>query len=442
MGEVLFEILFIFALILVNGLFAMAEIALISARQARLQSRAEDGNRAAQSALRLMENPTRLLSTVQVGITLVANLSGAVGGVALSRPLAALLAQVDWLAPYSQAVALVLVVATISYFSLVLGELIPKRLALTDPERVALSSSRFMEFLARLARPVVSLLGASTDLGLRLIGVSPSSAPEVTEEEIKVLIDQGTQSGVFEEVEQDMVEGVFRLSDRTVERIMTPRTEIAWLDVNDPYDEVLRKVIATDHARYPVAEGDLDNVVGILQVRELLAQAVSCQTVNLREFLRPPIFLPGSTPAFDALDQLKQGRMHLALVMDEYGGVLGLVTLFDILESIVGEIPAGPGEASEPQVIRRPDGSLLLDGLLKVDELKEVLDIKELPDEERAGYQTLGGLVMSQLGAIPVSGQSFDWNGLRFEVVDMDQRRVDKVLVRPIEYLKYLNDGM
>ncbi len=433
MGDVLFEILFIFVLILVNGLFAMAEIALISARQARLQSRAEDGNRAAQAALRLMENPTRLLSTVQIGITLVANLSGAVGGVALSRPLADLLTRVDWLAPYSQVVALVLVVATISYFSLVLGELIPKRLALTDPERVALSSSRFMEFLSRLAHPVVSLLGASTDLGLRMIGVSPSDAPEVTEEEIKVLIDQGTQSGVFEEVEQDMVEGVFRLSDRTVERIMTPRTEIAWLDVNDPYDEVLRKVIATDHARYPVGEGDLDNVVGILQVRELLAQAVSCQTVNLREFLHPPIFLPGSTPAFLALEQLKQGQMHLALVMDEYGGVLGLVTLFDVLESIVGEIPAGPGEANEPQVIRRPDGSLLLDGLLKVDELKEVLEIKELPEEERAGYQTLGGLVMSQLGAIPVSGQFFDWNGLRFEVVDMDQRRVDKVLVRPIE---------
>jgi putative hemolysin len=431
MGEVVIEILIVFALILVNGLFAMTEMALVSSRKARLKSRAEDGDRSAQAALRLMENPTRLLSTVQIGITLVGILSGAVGGATLSHPVAALFDQVAWLAPYSQVAALVLVVAVISYFSLVLGELIPKRLALTDPENTALRTSRFMEFLSHLVRPVVSLLGASTDLGLRLMGVSPSSVPQVTEEEVKVLIDQGTLSGVFEEVEQDMVEGVFRLSDRTVETIMTPRTEMAWLDVDEPYDDVLRKINETNFSRYPVVQGSLDNVAGILQVRELLVEAVSCKTVDLRKFLHPPIFLPGGTPAFKALEPLKQGRMHLALVMDEYGGVQGLVTLFDILESIVGEIPAEEqGGVSEPQIIRRPDGSLLLDGLLKVDELKDVLDLKELPDEDRAGYQTLGGLVMSQLGSIPVSGQFFDWNGFRFEVVDMDERRVDKVLVR------------
>jgi putative hemolysin len=433
MGEVGLNILLVFALILVNGLFAMTEMALVSSRKARMQARMEEGDRAAQAALRLMENPTRLFSTVQTGITLVGIFSGAVGGAALSSPVSNLLAQIDWLAPYSQPVALVLVVAAISYFSLVLGELIPKRLALTNPEGVALRTSRFMIFLSRLARPLVSLLGASTELGLRLLGVSPSNAPQVTEEEVKVLIDQGTDSGVFEEVEQDMVEGVFRLSDRTVETIMTPRTEMAWLDLEEPHEELLQKINATGFSRYPVAQGSLDNVAGILQVRELLADGDALKNGDLRKLLHPPIFLPGGTPAFRALEPLKQGRMHLALVLDEYGGVQGLVTLFDILESIVGEIPTGEGSASEPQIIRRPDGSLLLDGLLKVDELKEVLELKELPDEERAGYQTLGGMVMSQLGSIPVSGQSFEWEGFRFEVVDMDERRVDKVMVRPVE---------
>ncbi len=433
MAEAVSEILFIIALVFFNGLFAMAEIALISSRKARLQSRADEGDRGARAALHLVETPTRFLSTVQIGITLVGILSGAIGGATLSRSLAGLLSQVPWLAPYSQPVALVLVVAVITYLSLVFGELIPKRLALTDPEKIAIRSSRFMEFLARLAGPVVRLLSASSDWGLRVLGVSPSRVADVTEEEVKVLIDQGTLNGVFEEVEQDMLESVFRMSDRTVETIMTPRTEMTWLDIEDAYEDVLRKVTESRFSLFPVAQGSLDNMLGILQARELLAQAVACQTVDVRSLLRAPIFLPESTPAFTALEQLKQGEMHMALVIDEYGGVLGLVTLFDILESIVGEISAGPGDLSEPQVIRRPDGSLLLDGLLKIDILKDLLDIKELPDESRAGYQTLGGVVMSQFGDIPVSGQFFDWDGLRFEVVDMDKRRVDKVLVQRIK---------
>ncbi len=432
MVEAVTEILFIIALVLINGLFAMVEIALISSRKARLQSLADEGNPGAHAALHLAETPTRFLSTVQIGITLIGILSGAVGGATISRHLAGLLEQIPWLAPYSQPIALVLVVVVISYLSLVFGELLPKRLALTDPERIAANSSRLMEFLARLAAPVVFLLSKSTDWGLRLLGVSPGSVPDITEEEVKVLIDQGTLTGVFEEVEQDMLESVFRMSDRTVITIMTPRTDVAWLDIDDPYEDVLRRVTEGEFARYPVAQGSLDNVVGILQARDLLAKAVSCQTIDVRSLLLPPIFLPESTPAFTALDQLKQGGRHMALVMDEYGGVLGLVTLFDVLESIVGEISGGPGE-SEPQVIRRPDGSLLLDGLLKVDELKDLLGLKGLPDEDRAGYQTLGGLLMSQFGAIPVSGQSFDWEGLRFEVIDMDQRRVDKVLVQRIK---------
>jgi putative hemolysin len=432
MPDVFYEVLLIIALILANGFFAMAEIALISVRKARLQARAEAGETGAKAALELTENPTRLLSTVQIGITLVGVLTGALGGATLARELAVLLAQVSWLASFSQALALGLVVVVITYFSLVLGELVPKRLAMAAPERIAVSSAPWMKFIARLVSPLIRLLSASTELGLRLLGTTPGSAPAVTEEEVKILIEQGTQSGIFEEVEQNMLESVFRMSDRTVEMLMTPRTEMVWLDVNEPYADVLEPVNSSNYSRYPVAQGSLDNVVGILQVRELLSKAVNCQAVELAAILRPVVFLPKSTAAFNALEQLKQGEMHMALVIDEYGGVLGLVTLFDILQSIVGEIPSWPGGQPEPQIIRRPDGSLLLDGLLKVDELKDALDLSELPDEERAGYQTLGGLVMSQLGAIPISGQYFDWQGLRFEVVDMDHRRVDKVLVRSI----------
>lgn len=432
MPEFVYEVLFILVLILINGLFAMAEIALVSVRKARLQVRAEAGDAGAVAALALTENPTRLLSTVQIGITLVGVLTGALGGATLSRELAALLGQIAWLAPYSQAAALAVVVVVITYFSLVLGELMPKRLALSAAERIAVGSARLMYGMARLVSPLISFLTFSTDLGLRLIGAAPGSAPEVTEEEVKILIEQGTQNGIFEEVEQNMLESVFRMSDRSVEMLMTPRTEMVWLDVDEPYAAVLEQVTSSNYSRYPVAHGSLDELVGILQVRELLSKAVNCQTVDLHAILHPPVFMPKSTPAFSALEQLKRDEMHMALVIDEYGSVQGMVTLFDILQSLVGEIPSWPGGQQEPQIIHRPDGSLLLDGLLKVDELKDLLELDELPDEERAGYQTLGGLVMSQLGAIPVSGQSFDWRGLRFEVVDMDQRRVDKVLVSAV----------
>ncbi len=254
----------------------------------------------------------------------------------------------------------------------------------------------------------------------------------MTEEEVKVLLEQGTQHGVFEEAEQDMVESVFRLGDRTVDMLMTPRTEVAWLDLEEPYEEMLRKLNENNFSRYPVAQGSLDNVLGILVAREMLAKAVANEPIDIHKLLHPVIFAPESMPALKVLELLKHGGVHTALVIDEYGGVLGLVTLFDILESIIGEITANPGESFEPQVTRRPDGSLLLDGRLRVDVLKELLDIDELPEEDRIGYQTLGGLVMSQFGEIPISGQAFDWENFRFEVVDMDGRRVDKVLVQPV----------
>ena len=427
----LIEILIIFLLLIANGVFAMTEIALVSARKVRLQQRADEGDLAAKEALELAENPNRLLSTIQIGITLIGVLTGALGGATLAERLATQLVKIPWLAPYAGGVALALVVILTTYFTLVIGELIPKRLAMNNPEKIALSIARPMRSLSRLAAPLVSLLSASTDAGLRLLGIKPSDEPPVTEEEIKVLMEQGTQVGVFEAAEQDMVESVFRLGERYIDAIMTPRTEIEWLDLDEPYEDLLRQVLESRHTRFPVASGGLDNVVGILQARDLLIYHTSKGQANIEELMVPPIFVPDSMPALKVLEMIKSSGVHAALVIDEYGGLLGMVTLYDILTAIVGDIPT-EGETDEPQVVQREDGSWLLDGLLAVDELKDLLDLPDMPEEDRVGFQTLGGFVMSQIGSIPSAGQHFDWENYRFEVMDMDGRRVDKVLVSPV----------
>ena len=406
----------------------MTEIALVSARKARLQQRAESGDKGAKAALSLVEAPNRFLSTVQIGITLVGILTGAVGGATLTQDMAALLNRIPILALHSQGLALVIVVLLITYFSLVIGELIPKRLALGNAERISMAMARPVKILSRLTSPVVRLLSVSTDLGLRLIGVKPSQDPLVTDEEIKVLMEQGTQVGIFEEAEQDMVESVFRLSDRRVDAIMTPRTEILWLDLDESFEKNLQVILQSSHTIFPVAQGNLDNVQGILLSKDLLTADRQGGDIDLRSLIRPPVFVPESTPALSVLETIKQQVVHVALVIDEYGGLLGMVTLFDILVSIIGAI-SEPGQSVDPQAVQRPDGTWAIDGLMKVDEFKELMNLDELPDQDRVGYQTLGGLVMSQLGTIPSPGQFFDWNDLRFEVLTMDGRRVDKILV-------------
>lgn len=425
------EILVIFLLILLNGFFAMSEMALVSVRKVRLQQQAEEGEKGAQTALELTESPNRFLSTIQVGITLIGILAGALGGATLSGDLARWLAQWPALAPYSQALALALVVLATTYFSLVLGELIPKRLALYYPERIATVVSRPMLTLSRLTAPVVSLLSASTEVGLRLLGVRPSAEPEFTEEDIRGLIEQGTQEGIFESSEQRMVEGVFRLGDRTVDAIMTPRTEIEWIDLEESPQEILEQVLGSRHTRFPVAQGDLDSVLGVISARDVLAQSLRGDEFNLSPWIQPPLFVPDSMSVLKVLEALKSAGVSIALVIDEYGGVLGMVTHYDLLKAIVGELGEA-GESSEPLWVQREDGSWLMDGLLPIDQFKELLDLETLPEEERVGYQTLAGFILSQLGVIPVAGQVFEWNGLRFEVVDMDGRRIDKVLVSRI----------
>jgi len=430
MSEAGIQIALIFLMIFANGLFAMAEIALVSAKKNRLQQRAEEGDANARAALDLAEQPNRMLSTVQIGISLIGVFSGALGGATLSVHLAAVLAQVEWLAPYAETIALIIVVLIITYFSLVLGELIPKRLAMNNPEALATKLARPMRFLARVNAPLVSLLSSSTETGLKLMGVRPNQEPPVSDDEIRVLMQQGADEGIFEEAEQEMVAGVFRLSNRTADMVMTPRTEIEWLNLQDPLEDNLSKVSQTSHARYPVGDGNLDNIVGVVNARDLYKVKLSDGTADLSSLLEPVLFIPESTPALKMLEEIKKSGRHMALIIDEFGGVLGMVTMLDILESIVGDIRTAYDD-SGPQAVQRADGSWLLDGLMAIDDLKDLLDLDELPDEERVGYQTLGGMVMSRLSAIPVVGQAFDWKNWHFEVVDMDGRRVDKVLAMP-----------
>jgi putative hemolysin len=422
------EIVIILVLIMVNGFFSMSEIALVSARKVRLEQSAADGDKGAAIALQLNESISRMLSSVQIGITLVGILTGALGGATLANHLTALLEKVAWLKPYAGGISLTIVVLLTTYFSLVLGELIPKRLGLSHPEKIAARVAGFMRFLAKMMNPVVNLLSASTDFGLKLIGASSDREPAITEEEIKGLVEEGRQEGVFEETEQDMIEGVFRLNDRLINAIMTPRTEIEWLDLEDPAQVLLDQVMHSSHSRFPVAEGSLDEVVGILNARDLLEQHLTGKPFDITALAQKPLFVPENTPASRVLELVRKSGLHEVLVIDEYGGLLGLVTLFDVLEAIVGELPA-QDDSSEPEVVEREDGSFLLDGLLPIDELKDLFDLDELPDEDKVGYQTLGGFMMSQIGHIPISGQHFDFDGYTFEVMDMDAHRVDKVLV-------------
>jgi putative hemolysin len=429
--NIFLEILIILVLILINGFFSMSEIALVSARKVRLEQRAEEGDKGAAAALELTNSTNRLLSSVQIGITLVGMFTGALGGATLAEQFSKLFINIPWLAPYAGAVSLVIVVLLTTYFSLVLGELIPKRLGMNNPEKIASRVAGVMNFISKISSPVVHLLTASTDLGIKLLGVSASEEPPITEEEIKGLMEEGTQVGVFEETEQNMIEGVFRLNDRMINAIMTPRTEIEWLDLEDPAQLLLDQVMRSSHSRFPVADGSLDEVIGILNAKDLLEQHITNQKFDIPALVQKPLFVPENTPASRVLELVRESGLHEALVIDEYGGLLGMVTLFDVLESIVGELPA-QDEESEPEIVRREDGSYLLDGLLPVDELKDLFDLNELPDEDKIGYQTLGGFVMNQLGHIPSSGQKFQYQDLAFEVMDMDSRRVDKVLVTPI----------
>jgi putative hemolysin len=421
-------ILVLVLLIGLNSVFVMAEMAVISSRKPRLQQFANEGSRGAHTALELATHPDRFLATVQIGITLIAILTGAVGERTLTLRLSERLEDFPRLAGYTETVAFGIVVVVITYFSLVFGELLPKRLALRNPERLASAISGLMNFLSRLCAPAVALISGSTRAVMGALRLAPSEQPPVTEEEIKVMMEQGTEAGVFEEAEHDIVKSIFKLGDRAVSALMRPRRDVVWLDLDDAFIENQKKLASSLYSRFPVGQGSLDNVLGIVQTKDLLTRCLAGAKMDLRENLRPPLFVPEGLPALRLLEMFKKSRTHMALVVDEYGGVEGLVTLNDILEDLVGDV-ASVDMPSERQVYQRPDGSWLIDGKLQIDDLKEVLKITKLPDEESGSYQTLGGLVMLQVGRVPVTGDLFETDGYKFEVVDMDGKRVDKVLV-------------
>ncbi|GBE91910.1 hemolysin family protein [Nostoc cycadae] len=431
MSSITSEILIILVLIIANGIFSMSEMAIVSARKVRLQQLANQGDAKARAALKLAESPNNFLSTVQVGISLIGILTGAFGGATIANRLAVYVKLIPVLAPYSEPVSFGIVVLIITYLSLIIGELVPKRLALNNPERIAAFVAIPMRALAALASPAVHLLSASTELVLRILGITPSDEPQVTEEEIKILIEQGTEAGTFEEAEQDMVERVFRLGDRPVSSFMTPRPDIIWLDLEDTAEENRQKMTENGYSRYPVCQGGLDNVLGIIPVTDLLARSFRNESLDLTVGLRQPVFVPESTRGLKVLELFKQTITHMAIVVDEYGVIQGLVTLNDIMSEIVGDVPAGPGE-DEPQAVQREDGSWLLDGMLPVDQFFELFEMEEWESDERGSYQTLGGFVITHLGRIPSAADHFEWEGMRVEVMDMDGNRVDKVLVVPM----------
>jgi putative hemolysin len=426
------EVLLLVVLILINAVFAMSEMAVVSARKTRLHNMAEEGNQGAQVALGLHEHPSSFLSTIQVGITLVGILSGAVGEAALADPLDAWLAGFEPLAPYSHIVALTIVVIGLTYFSVVVGELVPKRLALLAPETVASLAARPMTWLSRLAKPLVSLLSVSGDLVLGALGARRKDEPPITDEEIKVLMEQGAEAGVFHETEQEIVSNVLRLDEQRVGAIMTPRKDIYSIDLEDEEAEILRQIADSPYHRILVCQDGMETIVGVLQTGDLLKHSLGGASVTRDDVLRaasPPLYVPDTVTTTQLLENLRQSRTHFALIVDEYGELQGLVTMTDVLTSIVGDIDVSDDQG-EQDFVQREDGSWLIDGGVAVERLKAELDIDDdLPGEDENSYNTLGGFVMHMLGRIPAVADAFDFGGLRFEVVDMDRNRVDRVLV-------------
>jgi putative hemolysin len=419
-------------LILVNGVYAMAEISLISARKARLLALAEAGNPGAQAAIELKANPSRLLSTVQIGVTLIAVLSGTFGEATLGDRLQHHLEMYPGiLGEYAHSISMAVVVIGISYFSLILGELVPKRIALLYPEHIAAALARFMRAIARLGAPVERFLSASTNFVLRLLPLRSQGAAPVTDEEINFMLREGAATGHIPHAETAIVEMALRLGDRRASAVMTPRTQIAWLELDDPEEENRRKIRESAYSRFPVVQGGSQQVIGIVQAKDLLASCLAGQPFDLRAATRPPLYLPNTVTVLRVLEVFKTSGEPMALIVDEYGDLEGLVTPSDILEALVGDIP-GSGAEADQRVVRRDDGTWLIDGMVALDELKQVLGVSRLPDEHM-DFHTLGGYLMARLNRVPMEADRITAGDYRFEVVKMDGRRVDRVLVSPVK---------
>jgi putative hemolysin len=423
------ELLILLGLVILNGLFSMSEMALVSARRARLQPLADEGNKGAKTAIQLMENPDRLLSTVQIGITLIGVLAGVFGGASLSTHLAETIRTgIPELAPYASALAPALIVGLTTYLSLVIGELVPKRLALQNPERLARTVARPMKWLSIFAAPLVGILSLSTSVVIRLLGDTPNDEPSVTEVEVLSMIEQGVEGGVFEASEQDMVAGVMQLDVRLVRQIITPRTNIVWFDVDEDIADIRRKMAENTYSAYPICREDMDDVIGIVYSKDVALQLLGGTPLNLESIMKPPLFVPETVTVADVVRQFKQTGMHSALVVGEHGGIEGLVTLTDVVEEIIGDV-----ESSDPMFTRREDGSYLIDGTMPIDRFTELFQGIVIPSDESGAYQSAAGFVLTRLGRIPQAGEFFQWQKYRIEVVDMDGVRIDKLLVQTEE---------
>ena len=419
------QILILLLLITLNGFLVMAELAIVSSRPARLQNMAADGKRGAQAALKLNGDTARFLPSVQIGITVVAILSGAYGEISLSPQLAEALKGVWLIGGHEQTAASTIIVAGIAYVSLVIGELVPKHFALSNREGIACSVAPAMDLLARIARPIALLLHLSTAAVLRLAGPARGEEPDVTEEEVKTMIAEGTEAGVFEKAEQEIIERLLSVADRSVRSIMQPRPEIVWLDTTETPERIFQDITKSGHSRFPVARGDVDETIGIVQAKTLLEQLHTSGKLKLEQAIKAPLYVHESTNVLKLLDMFKASMVHMAIVLDEHGSVQGIVTPTDILTSIAGELPE-PG-TDEPSATQREDGSWLLDAQMPVFEVERVLGVEGLAVDD-AEYTTLAGFVLSQLGHIPLVGETFQWRNWRFEVLDLDGRRIDKVL--------------
>ncbi|WP_295503750.1 hemolysin family protein [Limnohabitans sp. Rim8] len=421
------EIAILFALICLNGVFAMSEIALVTARKARLQKLIDEGDSGAAAAVKLGEDPTRFLSTIQIGITSIGVLNGIVGEAALAAPMAMWLVSLGIPAASASIVATGIVVLTITYFSIVVGELVPKRIGQSYPETFARLVARPINFLALATKPFVILLSASTRTLLRLMGVKETKGTPVTEEEIHAMLVEGTSAGVIESHEHTMVRNVFRLDDRQIGSLMVPRADIVCLDVDDAFEDNLRHIQESDHARFPVVQGGIENILGVINARQWLARALKDKSQSLREqALQAPLYVPETITGMELLDNFRLSDVHMAFVIDEYGEVQGIITLQDLIEAITGEFQ--PRDPETSWAVQRDDGSWLLDGHIPVPELKDRLGLEEVPEEERGRYHTLSGMIMLLTGTLPKVADAVQWEGWKLEIVDMDGRAIDKVL--------------
>jgi len=417
-------------LIVLNGVFAMSEVALLTARKARLEKLVSEGDRSAVAALALGENPNRFMSTIQIGITSIGILNGIVGESAFAEPIAVWLQEVGVPQNWASGLATALVVVVVTYATIVVGELVPKRLGQINPESVARFVARPMSWLAMLSRPFVKLLSSSTDLALRLLGVDPATVQTVTEEEIHAMLAEGSHAGVIEQNEHAMVRNVFRLDERQISSLMVPRSDVVYLDVEESVEDNLAKVADTDHSRFPVCRGGLDDVIGFVHTKQLLAQSLRGQPIDFTQNLQEILYVPETLTGMELLENIRSSNTQIALVLDEYGEVQGLITLQDLLEAITGEFASPDDEDS--WALQRDDGPWLLDGLIPIPELKDRLTLRTVPDEGKARYQALSGMLMLVLGRMPQVGDTIVWENWRLEVVDMDGKRVDKVLATPI----------